>query len=91
MPYGLSSPVKWLDCNVRWSVDLEIGDGHELGVVEGGLVVQDSHALGRHPLVLRLTAGVVPGNVVHQVPLLTVCGVAVDAVELLNSIMNFPM
>ena len=63
--HDLSSPVKWLDSNVRWSVDLEVGDGHELGVVEGCLVVQDGHALGRHPLVLGLAAGVVPGNVVH--------------------------
>ena len=56
--------------------------------MQGGPLIQDGHTLGSNSLELELTTGVIPLDVVHQIPLLTIGGVTVNAIELFESIMD---
>ena len=56
--------------------------------MEGGPLIQDGHTLGSNSLELELTPWVVPLDVVHQIPLLTIGRVTVNAIELFESIMD---
>ena len=56
--------------------------------MKGGPLIQDGHTLRSDSLELELTPGVVSLDVVHQIPLLTIGGVTVNAIELFESIMD---
>ena len=56
--------------------------------MEGGPLIQDGHTLRSDSLELELTPGVVSPDVVHQIPLFTIGGVTVNAIELFKSIMD---
>ena len=56
--------------------------------MQGCPLIQDSHTLRSNSLELELAPRVVPLDVVHQIPLLTIGGVTVNAIELFESIMD---
>ena len=56
--------------------------------MQGGPLIQDGHTLGSNSLELELTPWVVSLYVVHQIPLLTIGRVTVNAIELFESIMD---
>ena len=58
-------------------------DGH---IMQGGLLIKDCNTLGSNSLELELIPGVIPPYMVHQVPLLTIGRVTVNAIELFVSI-----
>ena len=56
--------------------------------MEGSFLIKDGHTLGGNSLKLELTPGMISPDMVHQIPLLAIGGVAVNAVELLYSVVN---
>ena len=56
--------------------------------MQGGPLIQDGHTLGSNSLELKLTSRVVSLDVVHQIPLLTIGRVTVNAIKLFKSIMD---
>ena len=57
-------------------------------LAEAGLVIHDGLALRGDPPEQQLRPGMVPLDMIHQVPLLPVCRVTINAIELLNVIVN---
>ena len=55
-------------------------------LAEAGLVIHDGLSLRGDPPEHQLRPGMVPLDVIHQVPLLPVCRVAVNTIELLDVI-----